>query len=83
MPHFKKHIPTDFGNPEFFFNRIFTPLGAKYHVAVLDNERQHIFFNMEENEGKWYIAEPLKAPGWLLKIESELSDAIVSHKAVR
>ena len=81
MPHFKKHIPTDFGNPEFFFNRIFTPIGTKYHVGVLDSERRHIFFNMEAKEGKWHIADAPKIPDWLLKIESELSNAIVSHKA--
>jgi hypothetical protein len=82
MPHFKKRLQTDFGSPLFHFNRLFTPRGVKYHVAVLDEEQHHVFFNMEVDKGHWRIIEAPKVPDWIKQLESELSQAIIDHKPI-
>jgi hypothetical protein len=82
MPHFKKRLQTDFGSTLFHFNRLFTPKGIKYHVAVLDEEQRHIFFNMEVDKGHWHIVNAPKIPDWLLQLENELSQAIIDHNPI-
>ena len=79
MPHFTKRIQTDFGNPEFIFDRLFTGGGVRYHVAVLNESRKTIFFNMEVQNGKWHIVYTPHIPEWITNLEEDLSQAINSH----
>jgi hypothetical protein len=80
MPHFTKRIATDFDNPEFIFNRIFTVSGVRYHVSVKDKDRKAFFFTMQEKGGEWYIIEVTNPPNWITDLEAELSQAIIEHK---
>jgi hypothetical protein len=82
MPHFTQRIRTEFGKPEFFFNRIFTARGVKYHVSVLDESHTLRYFNLEVKGGKWYIIDSALVPAWIIALESELSETIKSHKPI-
>jgi hypothetical protein len=82
MPHFTKRIQTDFGYADFIFDRLFTGGGVRYHIAVLDDGRKTCIFSMEVSNGKWHIVYTPKTPEWILKLESELSEAIVSHNPI-
>jgi hypothetical protein len=77
MLHFTKRIQTDFGTPEFKFNRLFMG-GVRYHVAVLDEHKKTYIFNMEVLNGKWKIVYVPKIPEWILQIETELSEAVLN-----
>jgi len=79
MPHFTKRIQTDFGNPEFIFDRLFTGGGVRYHVVVLNENRKTAIFSMEVENGRWHIVYTPQTPEWILQLETELSDAIVNH----
>ena len=79
ISHFTKRIPTDFGNPEFIFDRLFTGGGVRYHVAVLDEGRKTAIFSMEVHNGKWHIVYTHSLPEWITNLEAELSRAIISH----
>jgi hypothetical protein len=81
MPYFKKLLQTDFGNRLFYFNRIFTSNGVRYHIAVSDEKKQHIFY-MEVKKAKWHIVESPKVPDWVKQLENELSLAIIEHNPI-
>ena len=80
MPHFTKRLKTEFGNPEFFFNRIFTVSGVRYHVSVRDDKRKSHLFNMDVKSGVWFIVNAPKTADWIIALESKLSSAIIEHK---
>jgi hypothetical protein len=82
MPHFKKRVQTDFGYTEFRFNRLFAGGGVRYHVAVLDENRKTVIFNMEVENGKWYMVYSHTTPEWVLQLENELSQAIINHNPI-
>ena len=79
MPHFTKRIRTDFGNPEFIFDRLFTGGGVRYHVAVLDQSRKTVIFSMEREQGSWHVVYVPGIPEWIMQLEKELAEAIESH----
>ena len=74
--HFSARIKTSQGYLTFYFNRIFTADGVRYHVSVLGNNKKSLMFNMEEKEGRWYLVNPSNCPDWLVNVEPLLSDKI-------
>ena len=80
MPHFKKRFKTDFGTPQFVFDRIFTVNGAHYHVSVVDDKGRSQFFNMQFKKDEWVIIDAPKVPDWIMGLQNELSKAIIDHK---
>lgn len=79
MNEFSSRIKTASGFfPEFFFHRMFTVSGQRYHVSVKDREGRTIFFNMgyKGNHG-WKIVDAPKVPGWIMEIEPALNEAIL------
>jgi hypothetical protein len=81
MLHFKKSLQANFGNNLFYFNRIFTSNGVKYHIAVSDEKQQHIFY-MEVKKAKWHIVESPQVHDWIKQLESELSLAIIENNPI-
>lgn len=80
MPHFTKHIATSIGRLEFFFNRIYTVNGTRYHVSVKDDQRLTHTFYMEIKNSNWEIVKvPSQPPHWVLEVEQELATAIDNH----
>jgi hypothetical protein len=82
MPHFTKRIRTEFGNPEFIFNRLFTGGGVRYHIVVLNENRKTTIFSMEVANGRWQIVYTPQTPEWIMQLEMELSNAIVNHNPI-
>jgi len=79
MPHVKRTLYTEIGARIFVFTRMFTTTGVRYHVSVSNIVNIHSF-NMEEEKGAWRIKHlpPRKLPGWITRLEDELSDQIMS-----
>jgi hypothetical protein len=79
MPHFTKAIETGHGLMNFYFNRIITAVGTRYHVSAMGRNNKVLIFHMEEIEGKWYVVKTDDTPYWLISIEKKLSDLIRQH----
>jgi hypothetical protein len=79
MPHFTKRFRTDFGNPEFTFDRLFACGGFRYHIFVLNQDRKTCVFNMEIVDKRWRILYAPTNPAWIIELEAELSNAIIKH----
>jgi len=81
MPHFTKRIETTEGSSVFYFNRIYTVNGTRYHVSVRNNSGIH-YFMMEDRNGSWVISNTSTLPNWIMEREKELEKAIIEHLAI-
>jgi hypothetical protein len=79
MSHFVKRLLSDQGNLSFYFNRIFTAEGTRYHISAVDRNRRPLSFAMEEKNGTWWFVNTDNCPSWLIKLEKKLSDAILLY----
>ena len=70
---------TQAGVLEFHFERVGYPTTTGYKVAVIAGPDKTYNFIMEENDGKWKIADMTKLPGWITSFEEQLSDSICAH----
>lgn len=74
---FTKTISLEPGfQPEFFFNRIFTAGGIRFHVSVIDKTGALCHFDMIENGRKWRIVNAPQPPEWIMKLENTLDRII-------
>jgi hypothetical protein len=76
MPHFKSSIRTAQGSFNFYFNRVHTAFGIRYHLSTIGRNGKAIIFYMEENRGKWMIVRNDDTPAWIIDIEEQLSQKI-------
>jgi hypothetical protein len=76
MQHFTRRIQTREGFYSFYFNRIYTVAGIRYHISVVDNEKKVISFLMEKKESTWHFVNPSNCPEWILSFEEQLSSII-------
>ena len=81
MQNFRKRIRIDDNYPEFFFNKIYTVIGIKYHLSVLDINQIPHFFYMEEVVSEFRLMEASKLPQWIQNAEQKLSLAIIDNAA--
>jgi hypothetical protein len=79
MPNFSKQIASENGLFQFFFDRISTTNGIKYHVSVRVEKNTSCHFTMEPKDGRWKIVSAPLPPSWILKLEDELSKEISNH----
>ena len=79
MPHFTKHIDTSIGRLEFFFNRIYTVNGTRYHVSVKDGKRVTYTFYLETKNDTWQVVKVPTPPDWILAVESDLARVVEKH----
>lgn len=78
MPQFTKHIQTERGMIPFYFNRIYTVNGTKYHVTVRDGKSTH-YFMMGDGNGQWHFSDITFLPDWVMVLERKLEEAIIEH----
>jgi hypothetical protein len=78
MSHFNKQIPTKKGLLNFYFNRIYTVAGMKYHVSVRHGNSPH-YFMMGDGKEHWHFSDPKILPEWIIELESFLEEAINEH----
>jgi hypothetical protein len=79
VEHFTHVIRTKDGNLNFYFNRIFTAQGVRYHVSVLPKQGKMISFRMQKENNRWYIDNPKDCPEWIVNLEPVFSDAIIEN----
>ena len=79
MPYFTSKLKTPLGILNFYFNRIFTAEGIRYHVSVIDHERKAHSFNMEETGEVWKLVNGSNCPDWITILEKEIEQAILKH----
>lgn len=75
-PYFTKRIQTHNGFINFYFNRVYTAEGIRYHISCLDPRRKAHAFNMVEMLGQWIVSYNSKCPVWIKGLEDELEQAI-------
>jgi len=76
-PYFTKRIQTFNGLINFYFNRIYTAEGIRYHVSCMDIRRKTHAFSMVEMLGQWIVAHNCKCPTWIKNLEKDLEQAIL------
>jgi hypothetical protein len=79
VEHFTRTIRTQEGNLNFYFNRIFTAQGFRYHVSVLLKNKNIIAFRMQKENNRWYIDNPKDCPEWIVSLEPLFSDVIIEN----
>ena len=79
MPHFSRRLSTQEGNLTFYFNRIVTAGGTRYHVSVIDSRRKMQIFHFNEEGTKWKLLSPESCPPWILALENILATEIIKH----
>jgi hypothetical protein len=80
MPHFKSSIPITNGYLNFYFNRIETAFGNRYHLSTRLRNGKAIIFHMEEDSSRWRVVRSGDTPDWLIDAEDRLSQKIIEHE---
>jgi hypothetical protein len=81
MPHFEKLIDTVNGVARFYFNRIYSAEGVRYHISFIDADKKVHMFLMQENGQGWFLLQKQNLPSWVSEKEEELESIIVTHLA--
>jgi hypothetical protein len=79
MPYFTKRIKTDRGDLNFYFNRIYTAEGLRFHISVIDKDKKSHAFNVQEDNGKWFLVNAPNCPYWIADLEKQFEKAIIEH----
>jgi hypothetical protein len=79
MSHFVKRMETQQGFLNFYFNRIYTADGPRYHVSVIDRHRKSHIFHMVELRDEYYLLNKKSCPHWIATMESKFEEAILQH----
>ena len=79
--YFTKRIRTPHGHINFYFNRMYTVEGVRYHVSCIDDKRKTHAFQLQELLGQWVFAHPGKCVLWIKKLEKEFEKAILESLA--
>ncbi len=81
MPFFTARLKTSQGGLTFYFNRIYTVEGVRYHVSVVGPDGKVHAFNVYYQEEKWKLVNSDNCPDWIVEIENEISNAIKRHQS--
>ena len=65
-----------FGLSEFYFTRIYSVNGIRYHISVLNPSTMSHHFTMEKNCNAWKFTNRELLPQWILTQEETLSEEI-------
>jgi hypothetical protein len=79
MASFTTRIQTKDGAFQFYFNRIFTTNGVRYHISVMDRQNKSHVFYMELENGSWHLVDESRTPDWIVSVQSDLQLAIINH----
>lgn len=73
MKYFTERMRTQLGYLNFYFNKLFTVEGTRYHVSVTDAQKKlHIFQLYKENKS-WKILNKNDCPFWITELEPEFN----------
>ena len=78
MQTFTKRVLIEPGfNPAFFFTKIYTIKGVRFHVSVIDMDNLNYNFNIELRSLEWKIINAPELPDWIINIEEQLQEIIL------
>lgn len=80
-PYIAKSVLVNGVGLNFYFHRITTPEVTFYSIAVMDGNGTTHNFYMNERDGQWVLLAPQAQPAWIVTLEPELSQIILTHKA--
>jgi hypothetical protein len=75
-PYFTQRIESPYGYINFYFNRIYTVDGVRYHISCKDVKGRSYAFEVMELVGHWIISHTSKCPLWIKKLEPQFEKAI-------
>ncbi|MGZ5190106.1 MAG: hypothetical protein ACXWCZ_03745 [Flavisolibacter sp.] len=78
MSHFMERLNTPVGHLTFYFNRIYTAEGTRYHMSV-NCQGKMISFNMQLNGANWELVKTENCPPWLSEMQMPLSETIFKY----
>jgi hypothetical protein len=76
MDSFTTRLKTKEGTFQFYFNRLMTPEGVRYHVSVTDKQNKTHIFLMQKKHSLWQMVDAYSIPYWILLLEGDLHQAI-------
>jgi len=65
--------------PAFYFTKIYTIQGVRFHVSVTDMEDQAWGFNMVLKNLEWKIINAPLVPCWIMDMEKQLQEIILCN----
>ena len=82
MQTFTRRVTIEPGfEPAFFFTKIYTIQGVRFHVSVIDMEDHAYAFNMVLKDLEWKIINAPQVPSWIMDMERELHEIILDNMA--
>ena len=63
----------------FYFTKIYTVQGVRFHVSVTDIEDQTWAFNMVLHNLEWKIINAPQVPSWIMDVENQLEEIILEN----
>ena len=82
MQTFSKRVLIDEGfTPSFYFTKIYTIKGVRFHVSVIDLLDRAHNFNMVLKNLEWKIINGPEVPCWIMNVEQQLEEVILEHLA--
>ena len=79
MPHFTRRIKTEEGTLNFYFNRLYTADGTRYHVSAMDTKRNTYHCNIIHTDGRWKLVAGSHCPDLIEVLEPLLEQIILDH----
>jgi hypothetical protein len=79
--NFTKRVETQYGFVNFYFNRIYTVDGIRYHISCKDKKGKTYEFQLFEMLGQWIFTNNSKCPLWIKALEKDFERAILQSLA--
>jgi len=76
MESFRHYSSNEDGDLTFTFYKTFTLEGMQFLVIASDFNSKFQMFHMQKEDKQWKIIDAEKLPGWILKVETDLSKTI-------
>lgn len=82
MQHFLQRIEVNGNSFNFYFNRINTIEGDRFHISTIGVDKRVCSFFMRQENGNWKISNPNNCPEWIKYLEPKLSLAIIESLGI-
>lgn len=78
--HFANTIETRHGRLNFYYNKIYTANGERFHISFVEKNKTSSLL-MKENEQIWSIINRENCPDWIIELEPKFRTIIALHSA--
>jgi hypothetical protein len=77
--HFARNLETSQGRLNFYFNKIFTATGERFHISVMVKNKSIGILMDRDEEGNWQMINKETCPEWILQLEKKLQTVIAIY----